>query len=93
MVNAYLTWVSLPGLLLMAFWCPALVLSLRHIDVLMGRLQSFSALKGLSFSLCLMPDLGLCIALPLMGSILFLGMAIGSDPSIWTDLACAGFFY
>lgn len=73
MVNASLNWASISGLLLMVLWVPALVVSLRRFDVLMDRNQAGASLQGLSFSLAwfLITLAGRCIALPLVGSILF----------------------
>ena len=39
MVNLSLNWASISGLLLMALWVPALVVSLRRFDLLMDRDQ------------------------------------------------------
>ena len=71
MVNASLNWASLWGLLLMALWVPALVVSLRRFDVLMDRNQPGASLQGLGYTLFLITLAGRCIALPLAGSILF----------------------
>ena len=71
MVNASLNWASISGLLLMALWVPALVVSLRRFDVLMDRNQPGASLQGLGYTLFLITLAGRCIALPLVGSILF----------------------
>ena len=46
MVNVYLNWAKIWGLLLMALWVPALVVSLRRFDVLMDRDQPRESLQG-----------------------------------------------
>tara|TARA_Y100000589_G_scaffold330149_1_gene378882 strand:- start:2415 stop:3110 length:696 start_codon:yes stop_codon:yes gene_type:complete len=71
MVNASLNWASISGLLLMALWCPALVVSLRRFDLLMDRSQPRESMRGLDVVLSLISLAGRCIALPLVGSILF----------------------
>ena len=71
MVNLSLNWASISGLLLMALWVPALVVSLRRFDLLMDRDQPSSSLQGLRLALFLITLAGRCIALPLVGSILF----------------------
>ena len=71
MVNASLNWASILGLLLMALWVPALVVSLRRFDVLMDRDQPGESLQGLGYTLFLITLAGRCIALPLVGSIMF----------------------
>ena len=71
MVNLSLNWASLVGLLLMALWIPALLVSLRRFDLLMNRDQPSASLKGLRLALFLITLAGRCIALPLVGSILF----------------------
>ena len=71
MVNASLNWASIWGLLLMALWAPALVVSLRRFDVLMDRDQPRESLQGLRLAWLLITLAGRCIALPLVGSILF----------------------
>lgn len=71
MVNASLNWASICGLLLMALWVPALLVSLRRFDVLMDRDQPGESLHGLGYTLFLITLAGRCIALPLVGSIMF----------------------
>ena len=71
MVNASLNWASICGLVLMALWVPALVVSLRRFDLLMDRDQSRASLQGFAFVWFLITLAGRCIALPLVGSILF----------------------
>ena len=71
MVNASLNWASLWGLLLMALWVPALVVSLRRFDVLMDRDQPRESLQGLRLVWLLVTLAGRCFALPLVGSIMF----------------------
>ena len=71
MVNASLNWASISGLLLMALWVPALVVSLRRFDVSMDRGQPRESLQGLGFAWLLVTLAGRCIALPLVSSILF----------------------
>ncbi len=71
MVNASLNWASLWGLLLMALWVPALVVSLRRFDVLMDLDQPRESLQGLGLTSFLITLAGRCIALPLVGSIMF----------------------
>ena len=55
----------------MALWVPALVVSLRRFDLLMDRDQPSASLQGLRLALFLITLAGRCIALPLVGSILF----------------------
>ncbi len=71
MVHLSLNWATIWGLLLMALWVPALVASLRRFDLLMDRDQPSASLKGLRLALFLITLAGRCIALPLVGSILF----------------------
>ena len=71
MVHLSLNWASISGLLLMALWVPALVVSLRRFDLLMDRDQPSASLQGLRLALFLITLAGRCIALPLVGSILF----------------------
>ena len=71
MVNASLNWASISGLLLMALWVPALVVSLRRFDVLMDRDQPRESRQGFDFFWFLITLAGRCIALPLAASILF----------------------
>ena len=71
MVNASLNWASLWGLLLMALWVPALVVSLRRFDVSMDLGQPRESLQGLGLAWLLVTLAGRCIALPLVGSIMF----------------------
>ena len=71
MVNASLNWASICGLLLMVLWVPALVVSLQRFDLLMDRDQSRASLQGFAFVWFLITLAGRCIALPLVGSILF----------------------
>ena len=71
MVMYVLNWASLWGLLLMALWVPALLVSLRRFDVLMDRDQPRETLQGLRLVWLLVTLAGRCIALPLVGSILF----------------------
>ena len=71
MVNASLNWASIWGLLLMALWVPALVVSLRRFDVSMDRGQPRESLQGLGLAWLLVTLAGRCIALPLVGSIMF----------------------
>ncbi|WP_413441181.1 hypothetical protein [Synechococcus sp. MIT S1220] len=71
MVNASLNWASISGLLLMALWVPALVVSLRRFDVLMDRDQPRASLQGLDLAWFLITLAGRCTALPLVGSIMF----------------------
>ena len=71
MVNASLNWASISGLLLMALWVPALVVSLRRFDVFMDRDQPRDSLQGLGLVWLLVTLAGRCIALPLVGSIMF----------------------
>ena len=63
----------LPLLLLGAplLWVPALVVSLQRFDLLMDRDQSRASLQGFAFVWFLITLAGRCIALPLVGSILF----------------------
>ena len=70
-MNASLNWASICGLLLMALWVPALVVSLRRFDLLIDRDQSRTSLQGFAFVWFLINLAGRCIALPLVGSILF----------------------
>lgn len=67
-----LNWASISGLLLLALWIPALVMSLRRFDALMRRDQSSSSVQGLGFGLFLINVAGRTIALPLVAGILFL---------------------
>jgi len=55
----------------MALWVPALVVSLRRFDVLMDRDQTRESLKGLALVWLWVTLAGRCIALPLVGLILF----------------------
>ena len=71
MVMYVLNWASLWGLLLMALWVPALLVSLRRFDVLMDRDQPRESLQGLRLVWLLVTLAGRCIALPLVGLILF----------------------
>lgn len=71
MVNASLNWASIWGLVLMALWVPALVVSLRRFDVSMDRGQPRESLHGLGLAWLLVTLAGRCIALPLVASILF----------------------
>ena len=71
MVNVYLNWATIWGLLLMALWVPALVVSLRRFDVSMDRGQPRESLQGLGLVWLLLTLAGRCIALPLVGSIMF----------------------
>ena len=71
MVNLSLNWATISGLLLMALWVPALVVSLRRFDLLMDRDQSRATLQGFAFVWFLITLAGRCIAMPLVGSILF----------------------
>ena len=71
MVNVYLNWATIWGLLLMALWVPALVVSLRRFDVLMDRDQPRESLQGLGLLWLLVTLAGRCIAIPLVGSIMF----------------------
>ena len=71
MVHLSLNWATIWGLLLMALWVPALVVSLRRFDLLMDRDQSRATLQGFAFVGFLITLAGRCIALPLVGSILF----------------------
>jgi hypothetical protein len=71
MVNASLNWASISGLMMMALWVPALVVSLRRFDVLMDRDQPGASLQGLGLAWFLITLAGRCIALPLVGSIMF----------------------
>ena len=71
MVNLSLNWASISGLLLMALWVPALVVSFRRFDLLMDRDQSSASLNGPRLALFLITLVGRCITLPLVGSILF----------------------
>ena len=71
MVMYVLNWASLWGLLLMALWVPALLVSLRRFDVLMDRDQPRESLQGLRLVWLLVALAGRCIALPLVGLILF----------------------
>ena len=71
MVMYVLNWASLWGLLLMALWVPALLVSLRRFDVLMDRDQPRERLQGLRLVWLLVTLAGRCIALPLVGLILF----------------------
>jgi len=71
MINASLNWGSIAGLLLLALWIPALVVSLRRFDALIRRDQSRGSVQGLGFGLFLINLAGRTIALPLVGSILF----------------------
>jgi hypothetical protein len=66
-----MNWASLWGLLLMALWVPALVVSLRRFDVLMDRGQTRESLEGLALVWLWVTLAGRCIALPLLGLILF----------------------
>lgn len=71
MVNASLNWASIWGLLLMALWVPALVVSLRRFDVSMDLGQPRESLQGLRLVWLLVTLAGRCFALPLVGSIMF----------------------
>ena len=71
MVNASLNWASIWGLVLMALWVPALVVSLRRFDLLMARDQPPAPFQGIALVGFVITLLGRCIALPLVGSILF----------------------
>ena len=71
MVNASLNWASIWGLVLMALWVPALVVSLRRFDLLMARDQPAATFQGIALVGFLITLLGRCSALPLVGSILF----------------------
>ncbi|MFL0773979.1 MAG: hypothetical protein AB8A39_04375 [Prochlorococcus sp.] len=71
MINASLNWASIAGLLLLALWIPALVVSLRRFDALMRRDQSSNSVQGLGFGLFLINVAGRTIALPLVAGILF----------------------
>ena len=71
MVMYVLNWASLWGLLLMALWVPVLLVSLRRFDVLMDRDQPRESLQGLGLVWLLVTLAGRCIALPLVGLILF----------------------
>ena len=71
MVNASLNWASIWGLVLMALWVPALVVSLRRFDLLMARDQPVATFQGIALVGFLITLLGRCSALPLVGSILF----------------------
>ena len=71
MVMYVLNWASLWGLLLMALWVPALLVSLRRFDVLMDQDQPRESLQGLGLVWLLVTLAGRCIALPLVGLILF----------------------
>ena len=71
MVIASLNWGSIWGLLLMALWVPALVVSLRRFDRLMARDQPPATFQKIALVGFLLTLLGRCIALPLVGSILF----------------------
>ena len=57
----------------MALWVPvpALVVSLRRFDLLMAQDQPAATLKRIALVACLITLLGRCIALALVGSILF----------------------
>ena len=57
----------------MALWVPvpALVVSLRRFDLLMARDQPAATLQRIALVACLITLLGRCIALALVGSILF----------------------
>ena len=55
----------------MALWVPALVVSLRRFDVLMDRDQPRESLQGLGLLWLLVTLAGRCIAIPLVGSIMF----------------------
>ena len=55
----------------MALWVPALLVSLRRFDVLMDRDQPRESLQGLGLVWLLVTLAGRCIALPLVGLILF----------------------
>ncbi|MGB1622296.1 MAG: hypothetical protein ACPHAS_06475 [Synechococcus sp.] len=71
MVNASLNWASIWGLLLMALWVPAFVVSLRRFDRLMARDQPPATFQGIALVGFLITLFGRCIALPLVGAILF----------------------
>ena len=71
MINASLNWASIAGLLLLALWIPALVVSLLRFDALMRRDQSSNSVQGLGFGLFLINVAGRTIALPLVAGILF----------------------
>ena len=71
MMNVYLNWATIWGLVLMALWVPALVVSLRRFDVLMDRDQPRESLQGLGLLWLLVTLAGRCIAIPLVGSIMF----------------------
>ena len=71
MINASLNWGSIAGLLLLALWIPALVVSLRRFDALMRREQSRGSVQGFGFGLFLINLTGRTIALPLVAGILF----------------------
>ena len=71
MINASLNWGSIAGLLLLALWIPALVVSLRRFDALIRRDQSRGSVQGLGFGLFLINLAGRTIALPLVAGILF----------------------
>ena len=71
MINASLNWASIAGLLLLALWIPALVVSLRRFDALIRRDQSRGSVQGLGFGLFLINLAGRTIALPLVAGILF----------------------
>ena len=66
-----LNWASISGLLLLALWIPALVVSLRRFDALIRRDQSRGSVQGLGFGLFLINLAGRTIALPLVAGILF----------------------
>ena len=62
MVMSVLNWASIWGLLLMALWAPALVVSLRRFDVLMDQDQPRESLQGLRLAWLLITLAGRCIA-------------------------------
>ena len=73
----------------MALWVPvpALVVSLRRFDLLMDRDQPAVTLQRIALVACLITLLGRCIALALVGSILFYqGWRLG--PTLQHGLAC-----
>ena len=73
----------------MALWVPvpALVVSLRRFDLLMARDQPAATLQRIALVACLITLLGRCIALALVGSILFIRAGGWVRPSN-TDWAC-----
>lgn len=71
MMIVSLNWASIAGLLLIALWCPALVVSLRRFDALMRRDASSGAIQGLGFGLFLINLAGRTISLPLAAFMLF----------------------